>query len=460
MIIIGGGASGIAAATKLNKHGVNLILLEAEQRLGGRVYSVPFGDAKVDLGAEWVHGEKGNIVNEMFKDTGLLHHHPDDKPYKIFPSNRDDVSGEFSRELLNLFLELYDTNDPNATADETINDTFVRRYVKTIKEKYAKDKIKMHIALKALPLFEKYVCSLEASPTWHEPSAISDHVECQGDSFTHWNGKGYFTALEYLMKDFNTTGRVFTDKVVTRIEYDGTKAVVKGNDFKYEAKYVLFTPSLGVLKHDHQDLFEPPLSDQKVQAIKAHGFGAVAKVWMHFAEPWWPKNNFTDITLSWTCEDRMTLAAEYPKGPRKNGQSWLNDFFSVIDEPANPNVLAAWFSGKFIPEIEKMSDEEIMDGVFYALERFVGHLYKLQKPDKILRNNWYSNPHFRGTYSYQTVASRKMQPDAMKIIAEPVKNLHFAGEATNFQHYSTVHGAIETGYREAELLRKALIVKA
>lgn len=78
----------------------------------------------------------------------------------------------------------------------------------------------------------------------------------------------------------------------------------------------------------------------------------------------------------------------------------------------------------------------------------------------IYRNNWYSNPHFRGTYSYQTVASRKMQPDAMKIIAEPVKNLHFAGEATNFQHYSTVHGAIETGYREAELLRKALIVKA
>ncbi|KAF2891582.1 hypothetical protein ILUMI_14591, partial [Ignelater luminosus] len=70
-------------------------------------------------------------------------------------------------------------------------------------------------------------------------------------------------------------------------------------------------------------------------------------------------------------------------------------------------------------------------------------------------NKWYANPHFRGTYSFETVESRKEGISLEEILLEPLisngkPTILFAGEATHPTHYSTVHGAIETGHREAQ----------
>lgn len=73
IIIVGAGASGIAAASKLCQNGFNdIIILEAENRIGGRINSREFGGKFVDLGAQWVHGEVGNLVYDMVKDLDLL----------------------------------------------------------------------------------------------------------------------------------------------------------------------------------------------------------------------------------------------------------------------------------------------------------------------------------------------------------------------------------------------------
>lgn len=54
IIVIGSGASGIAAASKLFEAGFrNVNILEAEPYTGGRIHTVPFGDNVVDLGAQW-----------------------------------------------------------------------------------------------------------------------------------------------------------------------------------------------------------------------------------------------------------------------------------------------------------------------------------------------------------------------------------------------------------------------
>lgn len=66
IVVIGAGASGVAAATNLLEQGhKNLIVLEAEKRIGGRVHTVPFAANVVDLGAQWCHGEKDNVVYEL-----------------------------------------------------------------------------------------------------------------------------------------------------------------------------------------------------------------------------------------------------------------------------------------------------------------------------------------------------------------------------------------------------------
>lgn len=56
-----------------SKSRVNSIKID-ERFPGGRVYSVKFGDAVVDLGAEFCHGEEGNIVYSLVKDLDLLKH--------------------------------------------------------------------------------------------------------------------------------------------------------------------------------------------------------------------------------------------------------------------------------------------------------------------------------------------------------------------------------------------------
>lgn len=54
IIVIGAGASGVAAATKLVSNGFkNVTILEAGNRIGGRINTIPFGANVVDLGAQW-----------------------------------------------------------------------------------------------------------------------------------------------------------------------------------------------------------------------------------------------------------------------------------------------------------------------------------------------------------------------------------------------------------------------
>lgn len=75
----------------------------------------------------------------------------------------------------------------------------------------------------------------------------------------------------------------------------------------------------------------------------------------------------------------------------------------------------------------------------------------------LCRSKWSTNPHFFGSYTFSSIEEEENKASA-EDLAHPVasKNgndlLLFAGESTHATHFATVHGAIETGYREAERL--------
>lgn len=78
IVIVGAGLSGFTAAAKLIENGFDdIVIIEAENRIGGRIHSVPFANGKIDLGAQWVHGETNNVVYDLvhkhfkFGDTGV-----------------------------------------------------------------------------------------------------------------------------------------------------------------------------------------------------------------------------------------------------------------------------------------------------------------------------------------------------------------------------------------------------
>ena len=77
VVIVGAGVAGLSAARKLLENSVeDVVVLEGSDRPGGRVYSRRLreeeGAARVELGAQWIHGEKDNVVYEVARSLGFL----------------------------------------------------------------------------------------------------------------------------------------------------------------------------------------------------------------------------------------------------------------------------------------------------------------------------------------------------------------------------------------------------
>lgn len=471
VVIIGAGPAGLAAATYLLKHNLtDFIVLEAENRIGGRVNSVTFGDAIVELGAEWCHGQEGNVVYEMVKDLDLLEDNGDGA--SIVFSNGKSLNSNKSLTILQLLQEVYDDGGDetyeNKSCGEFLSEFFPKVLKSSIKLYFEDDQETLKLALQSMPLYEHFVLSMESAFSWYDVAARSSYEDCEGNFNLGWKGKGYKQIFDIMSKNISKSAgsledKIQLNKVVSKIDYSGSKGIVTCTDGSvYTSNFVLFTPSLGVLKSDSEKLFHPPLSKDKMAAIRDLGFGAVIKVLQSYPDIWWPADLTYGIGFSWNEEDYQEAAKVFADGPVKNGKSWVSDIYSILPAMNNPHVIYIWITGQFVPEIEKLSDKDIKNGIDYVFKKFMGHKYNISEPDKMIRYGWYSNPHFRGTYSFDTIESKRENESCRSILAIPAVNdddknvLLFAGEATHYNHSSTVHGAIETGYREADYIIKSI----
>ncbi|KMR05319.1 peroxisomal n -acetyl-spermine spermidine oxidase [Lasius niger] len=109
-IIVGAGAAGIAAASKLLQKGMkDFVILEANDRIGGRVHTLNFGENVVDLGAQWVHGESGNVVFELASKHNLLGSLPnllDPTKYNFVTSKGEIITKDESNEALTIYFNI------------------------------------------------------------------------------------------------------------------------------------------------------------------------------------------------------------------------------------------------------------------------------------------------------------------------------------------------------------------
>lgn len=128
VIIVGAGPAGIAAATKLLENGfTNLTILEAEDRIGGRINSVKFVDKYVDLGAEYCHGQKNNIVYELVKNLDVLEPISNKFQAAVYYSNGSRLDQLFIEELQAVILG-YDSNNFNYNSSGmSIGELFIKK---------------------------------------------------------------------------------------------------------------------------------------------------------------------------------------------------------------------------------------------------------------------------------------------------------------------------------------------
>lgn len=129
IVIVGAGASAIAAATKLYENGLtNITILEAENRIGGRLNSVEFGGSIVDLGGQWVHGENGNVVYDMVKNLDLLS--PSFNTYEdmtFYLPNGSVLDKQITDKLFRIAKEVLSNEEAGKNESGTFGNFFIKK---------------------------------------------------------------------------------------------------------------------------------------------------------------------------------------------------------------------------------------------------------------------------------------------------------------------------------------------
>ncbi|CAF3380601.1 unnamed protein product [Rotaria sp. Silwood1] len=298
VIIVGGGVAGLAAAKTLGCD-VNYVLVEAQNYLGGRILTVdPAPNLTVDLGAQYVHGDKKNAVYDICDELDILlsdDEESDDEALVVTTEGKN-----FKPEVLEKVTDLWERArdkaeekyEDQATSSSPISfaDIVPKEFQKRLSSSsfICKDLIRP---------FVDYFMKLEMTET--SCSSLSDlnlieylaYEDLEGEYENDLKNGGYRPFINYLKSFIPNDNRIRLNCEVTRVKFieDDQKLLVEMNCLNEHrmktmmCDHIIWTTSLGHLKKNFHTIFaeEPKLIQQKQNSIANLGFGTVNKVRLH-----------------------------------------------------------------------------------------------------------------------------------------------------------------------------------
>lgn len=505
VVVIGAGIAGLSAASKLRKSGqVEVCVLEASERVGGRIHTGKIGDNKVEFGAAWIHGTVENPIFDLACDLQLLDKSDINKEWvnensrakpKITTQLHPNIDDQLLTEVWNVFYNLIsETEDlskmQSLSKGVTDSKMTVGGYLNQGFESYLDSCTSDAAETKALKrdlfsFLQERECNSTGSNSLTDLNLeeFGEYVYLDGSDFCPIPS-GYDNIVKGLQVELNSDSFLCKHEV-TRINWTSSSesdtpkrpypvTVLCSNGKSFEADHVMLTMSLGVLKEKHSSLFCPSLPTDKINAIQRLGFGYVGKIFLEFEEPFWSsdecsihlvwedkkngQNEVVNAEHDWDDQECNIIEAEEVNSP------WVRRLFSLYTTHPGSNVLLAWFQGNTAAHIESTPPQEVGQFCLAAIKTCTT-LKSLPRLVNVHTTQWVTNPWTRGSYSFLSREARGSDFDCLasphpcvsagsKDI--PALQLMFAGEATHRQFYGTVHGAYLTGVREAERLLKYL----
>src|SRR6478672_1579109 len=74
VVVIGAGIAGLTVANALTRGGIECVVVEARDRIGGRLHTVDLAGSPVDLGGSWIHTPVGNPMSAFAQQVGVSCH--------------------------------------------------------------------------------------------------------------------------------------------------------------------------------------------------------------------------------------------------------------------------------------------------------------------------------------------------------------------------------------------------
>ena len=488
VVIIGAGISGLSAASKLQKSGqVEVCVLEASERVGGRIHTGKIGENTVEFGAGWIHGTVDNPIFDLACDLQFLLKSDLDKKW-VSDDPREKPQSVFTAPLQQpvddqLIAEVWDVFDNLISETEDIPK--IRNFTKNVKmsvgdylhqgfQSYLDSCTSDTATTKKLKtnlfsFFKERECTDSGCNSLYDLNLdyFGEYVYLDGSNYCPVPS-GYDKITKALALGL-PSGCVHFQHEVTEINWVASSEsdepqsssrpvkILCGNGKTFDADHVIVTVSLGVLKEKHSTLFRPSLPSDKITAIQDLGFGYVGKIFLEFERRFWPSDEYS-LPLIWEDEESLKNKAETANGP------WVHRLYSWYTTRPGANVLFAYFRGNESLDIESTSPQEVGKQCLEEMKK-CSTLGSLPPIVNVERTQWGTNPWTRGSYSFLSRAASGKDFDTLAsplpcksagTEGVPALQLMFAGEATHRCFYGTVHGAYLTGVREAERLLKHL----
>lgn len=422
VLVLGAGISGLAAAHALAERGVRPLVLEARERVGGRIYSLQTGHGVVELGAEFVHGKEAKLW-ELIDEAGMSTVERDGSMLR-------ERSKEELAEDEDIEERLFDPLDKLADLpqDMTFADWLASSDVP--KER--------RMALRG------YVEGFNAADA-ERISALSLGLQqkaegqIQGDRAWHVRG-GYSQLAIYLANRVRKLGcEIRLGCTVESARWSAGAVTVETNSGVFRAPRCVVTFPLGVLQRVNREggpKFEP--EPAAITQARRLAMGSAERFTMIFREPWWEYSN----RANQRALERLSFLFTFQRVP----PVW----WTPHPEPRALPTLTGWAGGPGAAKLVGRDAEELGREACRDLAEIFG-LPEQKVRDALLtthKHDWDLDPFSYGAYSYVLAGAL----DAPAAMAQPESGtLFFAGEHTDTTaNWGTVHAALGTGLRAAQ----------
>jgi len=420
-IVVGAGVSGLAAARLLARAGHRVVVLEARDRIGGRVFSDRSHGHVTDRGASWIHGIDDSPVAEAARAFGMPMreftvggYQPDSRPLAYFDADGerldDDAVRRYADDIRTLnaaLVEIIADADPDATYADVVEKALAAQDWDAERT----ERVREYNDRRAQ---EQYGIGMDALGAH---GLDDDTVNGDEVVFPH----GY----DELTRNFADGLDVRLGHLVSRVHWSPEGVRVDTDHGTFTAARAVVTVPVGVL-HAGDVVFEPELPARHRRALGLVRMNAFEKVVLRFDERFWDAGVY---------------------GIRQLGDEgeWWHSWYD-IGRLHDEHALLTFAAGPAAVATREWTDAEIVASTVAQLRRLYGDV--VAEPTSAIVTRWQDDPFSRGSYAYMLPGSVGADHDDL---AEPVGGvLHLAGEATWGDDPATVPGAMLSGHRAAQ----------